>query len=216
MQLLVSAFPALLEGAQTTIAASLMAIVLGLGLGITLALVRQSRRPALRRVVSVYVSFARGTPLFIQILVVFFVLPELGLDISKFYAGVIALSLNSGAYIAEMIRGGLTSIPHGQGDAAKALGLNWRRTWQHVILPQVFYLILPPLTVEFTALVKASALLSVIGVLELTRTAQQIVAATFQPVPIWIGVGIIYFVLCFALGAVTDQLERRTALYRTA
>ncbi|MBV9782824.1 MAG: amino acid ABC transporter permease [Acidisphaera sp.] len=216
MQLLVSAFPALLLGAQTTIAASLMGIFLGVTVGVALTLARQSSVSVLRWLVSVYVSFARGTPLFIQVLVVFFVLPELGLDIPKFYAGVIALSLNSGAYISEMIRGGLTAIPQGQSDAAEALGLRRRRIWQHIILPQVFYLILPPLTVEFVSLVKASALLSVIGVVELTRTAQQIVAATFQPVPIWIGVGMIYFVICFALGAVTERLERKTALYRPA
>jgi ABC-type amino acid transport system permease subunit len=138
----------------------------------------------------------------------------MGLDLSKFYAGVLALSLNSGAYVSEMIRGGLSAVPSGQIEAARALSLPPPLIWRHIILPQVFILILPPLTVEFIALVKASALLSVIGVVELTRTAQQIVAATFQPVGIYVTTGALYFAMCFALGALTSRLERATVVYR--
>ncbi|HUN48631.1 MAG TPA: amino acid ABC transporter permease, partial [Stellaceae bacterium] len=122
--------------------------------------------------------------------------------------------LNSGAYVSEMIRGGLTAVPAGQIEAARALAMPRPLIWRHIILPQVMALILPPLTVEFIALVKASALLSVIGVVELTRTAQQIVAATFQPVGIWIATGVIYFIICFALALLTRRIERRTLVYR--
>jgi His/Glu/Gln/Arg/opine family amino acid ABC transporter permease subunit len=214
LQLVLSSLPALLKGAEITLAASALGIVLGVVVGVALAVAREAGGQALRLLVRVYVSFARGTPLFIQILVLFFVLPAIGVDIPKFYAGVIALSLNSGAYVSEMIRGGLTAVPPGQIEAARALAMPRPLIWRHIVLPQVFALILPPLTVEFIALVKASALLSVIGVVELTRTAQQIVAVTFKPVGIWIAVGVLYFVMCFALAALTRRVERATLVYR--
>jgi polar amino acid transport system permease protein len=176
----------------------------------------QSRLRLLRAFVRAYISFARGTPLFIQIMLVFFVLPSLGLDLPRFCAGVIALSLNSGAYIAEMIRGGLTAIPKGQIEAARALSMPRTLMWRHIILPQVLALILPPLTIEFTALLKGSALLAVIGIVELTRSGQQMVASTFKPLQIWLAVGIFYFVMCYALAALTRYLERTTQVYRTA
>jgi polar amino acid transport system permease protein len=115
-----------------------------------------------------------------------------------------------------MIRGGLTAIPRGQVEAARALSMPRPLIWRHVILPQVMALILPPLTVEFTSLLKASALLSVIGVVELTRTGQQAVAATFHPLEIWVAVGALYFVMCFALAALTSRVERATQIYRPA
>jgi polar amino acid transport system permease protein len=213
-QLVLSSLPTLLKGAEITLAASFFGVVLGVLVGVALAIAREAGGRALQLLVRVYVSFARGTPLFIQILVIFFVLPAIGFDVPKFYAGVIALSLNSGAYVSEMIRGGLTAVPRGQIEAARALAMPRRLIWWHILLPQVFALILPPLTVEFIALIKASALLSVIGVVELTRTAQQIVAATFQPVGIWIATGALYFVICFALATLTRRIERATLVRR--
>jgi His/Glu/Gln/Arg/opine family amino acid ABC transporter permease subunit len=209
------AAPWLLQGALMTLETSLLAIALGLPVGIGLAVGMRSRLRALRGFVRIYISFARGTPLFIQIMLVFFVLPSLGLDLPRFCAGVIALSLNSGAYIAEMIRGGLTAIPRGQIEAARALSMPRPLMWRRIILPQVLALILPPLTIEFTALLKGSALLAVIGIVELTRSGQQMVASTFKPLEIWLIVGIFYFVMCYALGSLTRYLERTTQVYRT-
>src|SRR5580692_9402706 len=117
------ALPFLWEGTLVTIAASLLALALGLLVGIFVVLGRRSRFKALRALIIAYISVVRGTPLFIQILIVYYALPALGLDIPRFQAGVIALSLNSGAYISEMIRGGLTAIPRGQLDAARAVGM---------------------------------------------------------------------------------------------
>src|SRR5580704_2961588 len=148
------AAPWLLQGALMTLETSLLAIALGLPVGIGLAVGMRSRLRALRGFVRIYISFARGTPLFIQIMLVFFVLPSLGLDLPRFCAGVLALSLNSGAYIAEMIRGGLTAVPRGQMEAARALSMPRALMWRHIVLPQVLALILPPLTVEFTGLLK--------------------------------------------------------------
>src|SRR6202021_1957350 len=194
IKVMVDAAPWLLQGAVMTLETSLLAIALGLPVGIALAVAQRARLRVLRAFVRVYISFARGTPLFIQVMLVFFVLPSLGFDIPRFCAGVIALSLNSGAYIAEMIRGGLTAIPKGQVEAARALSMPRTLMWRHIILPQVLTLILPPLTVEFTGLLKGSALLAVIGIVELTRTGQQMVAATFKPLEIWLLVGVFYFV----------------------
>lgn len=210
----VQSMPFLLTGARVTLELSVLAIALGLLVGIVLTLVRQLRIAALDALAGVYISLMRGTPLFVQILIVYFGLSAIGLNLSRFSAGVIALSLNSGAYITEMIRGGLTAIPAGQRDAARALGMPGRYLWGHIILPQVLFLILPPLTVEFTGLLKASALLSVIGVVELTRTAQQIIIGTFRPVELWVTTAVLYFVMCFALGAFTRRLERVAAAYR--
>jgi polar amino acid transport system permease protein len=211
---IVAALPSLLEGAGVTLALSLIGIGLGVVVGVVLAVMMQARARALRSAGRLYISFARGTPLFVQILIVFYWLPTIGIELPRFYAAAIALSLNSGAYIAEMIRGGLTAIPTGQIEAARALAMPQRLVWRHIRLPQAFYLILPPLSLEFTALVKASSLVSVIGVVELTRTAQQVIFTTFRPVEIWVTVGLLYFVICFVLGALNWRLERATAIYR--
>ncbi len=210
----VSALPWLIKGAGLTLSASLLGIVLGVLVGIALTVAIETGGRFATAVARLYISFARGTPLFIQILIVFFILPSVGLDMPAFIAGVIALSLNSGAYISEMIRGGLSAVAKGQVEAARALAMPRRLIWRRITLPQVLVLILPPLTVEFTALIKYSALLSVIGVVELTRTAQQIVAATFKPIEIWLTVGLLYFIICFALGALTRRIERATLVYR--
>ncbi len=211
----VQALPFLIRGAGLTLELSVCAIALGLVVGILLTLIREAPIRILKVLASVYISLMRGTPLFIQILIVYFGLSAVGIDLPRFYAGVVALSLNSGAYIAEMIRGGLTAVHSGQRDAAKALGMPGRYIWGHILLPQVLFLILPPLAIEFTGLLKASALLSVIGVVELTRTAQQIIIGTFRPVEVWLTTGLLYFVMCFALGTVTRRLERTAAVYRS-
>jgi polar amino acid transport system permease protein len=208
------ALPYLLQGALVTLEVSSLAVLLGLVVGIIITLARGSRFKALRGLVLVYISLVRGTPLFIQILIVYYALPALGLDLPRFEAGVIGLSLNSGAYISEMIRGGLTAIPKGQLDAAKAFGMRSGLIWRRITLPQVLVLILPPLTIEFTGLLKASALLSVIGLVELTRTAQQVIGETLRSPEVWLTTATLYFVMCFVLGAITRRLEKMASAYR--
>lgn len=207
-----TALPALLRGAVVTVQVALLAVLLGVVVGVIITLLRQSRFRALRSLAAAHVSFARGTPLFVQILVVYYALPAVGIDVPRFAAGVMALSLNGGAYISEMIRGGLSAVPRGQIDAARALGMRNPLIWRHVKLPQVFILILPPLAVEFAALLKASSLLSVIAVIELTRTAQGIISDSFRPVEVWITTGLLYFCMCYGLTAATRRFERVTAV----
>jgi His/Glu/Gln/Arg/opine family amino acid ABC transporter permease subunit len=193
----------LLIGAWATIKISALATVFGLLTGVLAAVLRQSNVAPLRACVAIYANIVRGTPLFMQIMVIYFLLPAVGIDVNRVVAGVIALSLNSGAYISEMIRGALTSIAPGEIEAAQALAMPNHWIWLRIVLPQVFTLILPPLTIEFAALVKGSALLSIIGVVELTRSAQQIISATFEPLPTWVETALIYFVICFCLGQMT-------------
>jgi polar amino acid transport system permease protein len=211
----VSSLPLLLKGAWFTLSVSLLAILLGTAVGIALTLALQAGIAPLRIVVRVYISFVRGTPLFIQIFIVYFVLPRVGLNVSNFVAGVLALSLNSAAYISEMLRGGLTALPRGQIEAARAVGMSELLIWRRIILPQIFVFILPPLTIEFTGLVKASSLLMIIGVIELTRTAQQLISTTYRSIEIWLTVGAIYFVLCFGLGLIARKVESATRFYRS-
>jgi len=208
------ALPFLLEGTLITVAVSLLAVALGLLVGILVVLGRQSRFRALRAFIAGYISIVRGTPLFIQILIVYYALPGLGLDLPRFESGVIALSLNSGAYISEMIRGGLMAIPKGQLDAARAVGMPNRLIWRRITLPQVLVLILPPLTMEFTGLLKSSALLSVIGIVELTRRAQEVIGETLRSPEVWLATAALYFIMCFTLGTVTRRLEKAAAVYR--
>lgn len=203
--------PELLEGAKITVAASILAIMLGTVIGVAAGVAEQSRFRPLRPVVAVYVSFFRGTPLFVQILVIYFLLPAIGLDVPRFTTGVLALALNSGAYISQMISGAITAIPVGQIQAARALAMPRKTIWRRIVVPQALRLILPPLTVEFSSLVKNSAFLSVIGVVELTRTGQQIIAVTFNPTQTWVVVALIYFVMCFVIGLLARRLERATS-----
>ncbi len=205
---MLTGLPELLEATQTTAVASILAIALALVIGLATAAARQSQWLILRKIAGFYVSVIRGTPLYIQILGIYFLLPSLGIDIPRFATGVIALGLNSGSYISEMIGGAVTSISKGQTEAARALAMPMSTIQRRIILPQALRLMLPPLTLEFTALVKNSAFLSIIGVVELTRTAQQIISVSFQPTQTWIAVAIIYFVLCFVLGLVARYLER--------
>jgi len=156
-------------------------------------------------------SFIRGTPLLIQILIIYYILPAVGLDVPPFGAGVIALGVNGGAHIREIVRGALTAIPPGQIEAARALALPRRLIWARIILPQVFALVLPPLTVEFTALLKGSALISVIGYVELTRQSHYLLASTARPFTIFLITALLYFTMCFLLATATDRLQRRTA-----
>ncbi len=205
---------ALLKGALTTVEVSFLAVILGTVLGVLLAIAFQSGNRVLQFLVRCQVSFARGTPLFIQIMVIYFLLPALKIDVPRFHAGVIALGFNSSAYISEMIRGAILTIPSGQIEAARALALPRRLIWLHIRLPQVFALILPPLTVEFAALLKGSALLSVIGVVELTRSAQQIIGYSFAPTSTWLQVGVLYFIMCYVLALTTKYMQRATTAYR--
>jgi polar amino acid transport system permease protein len=198
------AMPRLLQGAAVTVALAVAAMALSLALGTALAVARAAAPRALRLAAGGYLSFMRGTPLLVQIFLVFYALPAAGLDLEPFAAGVIALGLNSAAFTAEILRGGLAAIPAGQFEAARALALPRRILWGRVVLPQVFRLSAPVLMNEFSLVVKGTALVSAITVVELMRTAQQIYNANTRAPEVLLGVALVYFVLLFAIQRVTN------------
>jgi polar amino acid transport system permease protein len=199
----------LLEGALATLALSLLGTVLATAIGVVAAVIGQ-QGPVLGALVSIYVSFIRGTPLLIQVFVIYYILPSIGIDLPALAAGAIALGINGGAHIREMIRGALTSIAPGEIEAGRALAMPRFWIWTRIILPQLFILVLPPLTVEFSALLKGSALISVIGYVELTRQAQYLLATSAHPYQIWLLTAALYFVMCFALTLLTRRLQHAT------
>ena len=212
----IEALPRLLEGALVTLQVTLVGFVLSLTLATALTVMREATDARwAHRVLAVYISFIRGTPLLVQIFLIYYVSPVIGLDIGPYTAGILAITLNSAAFVVEILRGGLASVPVGQFEAARALGLNRFALWGRVILPQTFIAAVPPLVNEFTQVLKASALLSTITIVELMRVSQQIFSRNYHPVEVLTGTFILYFLMCFAVSRsaalIEARLERRRA-----
>jgi polar amino acid transport system permease protein len=206
----IDALPRLLEGAFVTIQVTLLGFVLSLILATILTIMRETlHNRIIKGIIAVYISFIRGTPFLVQIFLIYYVLPIFGIDIGPLTAGIIALTLNSAAYVVEILRGGLAAVPYGQFEAARALGLRGPALWGRVILPQTFIASIPPLVNEFTQVLKATALLSVITIVELMRVSQQIFSRNYHPVEILAGTFVIYFVMCFAVSRSAAVLEAR-------
>ena len=210
VELIQSAVPLLLSGAAITIEITALSVFFGMLIGIVVALIRLSDFKILRWLGNVYVDFIRGTPLLIQIFLVYFALPSIiGHRVDAFFAAISACSINSGAYVAEVFRGGIQSIDVGQMEAGRSLGMTWWQTMRYIILPQAFKRIIPPLGNEFIAMLKDSSLVSVIGFEELTRRGQLIIARTYASFEIWMAVAIIYLILTFTVARLTGLLERK-------
>lgn len=210
VEIMKSAFPLLLAGAGITLEITALSVAFGMLIGIIIALIRLSRLNPLRWLGNVYVDFIRGTPLLVQIFLVYFALPGLiGHRVDAFFAAIAACSINSGAYVAEISRGGIQSIDIGQMEAGRSLGMSWWQTMRYIILPQAFKRIIPPLGNEFIAMLKDSSLVSVIGFEELTRRGQLIIARTYASFEIWMAVAIIYLILTFTVARLTGLLERK-------
>lgn len=207
--LIVRSLPALGQGAVTTLTLTVISISLGLVLGTVIGLMRLARIWMVGAVASAYVWFFRGTPLLIQLFLIYYAMPPLlGITLDRWQAGIIALSLNSAAYIAEIVRAGIQSIDVGQTEAAQALGLTKFQTAWFIILPQAFRRIIPPLGNEFILLLKDSSLVSVIALEELLRAGQLIVTRTFKPVEIYALIAIIYLIMTSAISVLVTFTER--------
>lgn len=204
--------PLFWAGLKITLLVSVVAIVAGLPLGVVVGLARISRYRALRWPASAYVEFLRGTPLLVQIFIVVFALPEVGLRFGALVGGIVALTINTSAYQAEIIRSGIQAIPSGQMEAALGMGLTHWQAMREVILPQALRLVIPPLTNEFIILIKDSSLVSLIGVLELMGWARVIGSRTFRVFEPFIAVALIYFVLTYSLSLVLQWVERKLAI----
>ncbi|WP_046866737.1 amino acid ABC transporter permease [Microvirga massiliensis] len=204
-------FDRLAVGAVTTFTLSLTAILVGCPLGLALyAAKRAGGLPT--RLAAGYISFFRGTPLLVQLLVLFYVPPALGIPVSSFAAAFLGLTLNTAAFQAEIYRAGYQSLPKGQTEAARALGLSGWQTHRLVLLPQVLRLTLPALTNEAVDILKNSALVSVIAVTDLLRIGQQVTAVTYRPLEVYITVAILYFVLTSLIGFAGRLAEQRFGL----
>jgi polar amino acid transport system permease protein len=209
-ELMQSAFPLLIAGACITVEITALTVFFGMVIGICVSLIRMSDFKILRWMGNVYVDFIRGTPLLIQIFLVYFALPSIiGHRVDAYFAAISACSINSGAYMAEVFRGGIQSIDIGQMEAGRSLGMTWWQTMRYIILPQAFKRIIPPLGNEFIAMLKDSSLVSVIGFEELTRRGQLIIARTYASFEIWMAVAIIYLILTFTVARLTGLLERK-------
>lgn len=202
-------WPDLLRAAVTTLALSVAAMTLALLVGITSAALGTSRNRFARVLNRIYVDLIRGTPLLVQLVLLFYLPAVLGLRFPAVGAGLVGLALYYGAYIAEIVRGGFASVPRGHVDAARALGMSRSLIFRHVVLPQVIAVVIPPLTGQFTAVVKGTSLLSVITIFELTSAGYQISVRTIAPVETWIVIAGIYLVLNGAIAGGSVLLEQR-------
>jgi len=204
-----SEWDVILQGVLVTISLALLAEVFGGLLGLFLALLKISRSPVLRLPAQLYIDVFRGTPLLVQITIIYFSVAPVGFRWeSLFFAGLAALSLNSAAYVAEIFRSGIQSIDKGQMEAGRASGLTYAQTMRHIIVPQAFRRTIPPLTNEFVMLIKDTSLVSVIGLVELLRAAQEIQSQTFNSSALT-AAALIYLMICLPLIYLTNALERR-------
>ncbi|WP_019587506.1 amino acid ABC transporter permease [Deinococcus apachensis] len=212
------ALRALWRGAQLTLSLTLLASVFGLALGLIAGLGRMSRLAPLRLLAGLYIETFRGTPLLVQLFFLFFALPQITrVSLPAFNTAVLGLSLFAGAYAAEIIRGSLNAVDRGQVDAARALGLNPLQTLRLVLIPQAARTAVPALGNQFIGLLKDSSLASVITVSELLLTTRGLVSITYQPVPLYLAVALIYFLLSNAAARLFRLLERRlNRPYRTS
>ena len=208
-RLIIESIPFLVKGAVYTVQVSVLAIVFGLVLGWMFGLVAVSGVRWLRAIAWGYVQFIRGTPLLVQIFLIYFGLPTLGINIPPYWSGVIALGLNSAGFQAEIVRAGIESIDRGQTEAARSIGMSRFQTLLFILVPQTIRRVIPPLTNELITLTKSSSLLSAIAVLELTHAGQAIIARTFAPFEIYAAVAVLYLVLIAVLSRGSALLERR-------
>lgn len=198
------------SGTVLTLAASACAFVIGLSLGIVLLLARISPFGPLRALVVLWVSLIRGTPALIHMLIAYYMVPALlDISISPITAGIAALACNTSAYIVEILRGSLGTISWGQRAAGYAMGMRPTQVWRHVLLPQMIYRAIPPLTSEFTLLLKASSLMSIIAVPELATVARNATLQTDLPLQVFTITAVVYFLLLFCISAGSRVCERR-------
>lgn len=208
--LVVNSFPLLLVGAGVTIKITALSVALGVVIGLFVGIARISRIKLLRILAAIYVDFFRGTPLLVQIFLVYFALPVItGQRVDPFVAAIGSCGINSGAYVAEIFRAGIQSIDKGQMEAGRSLGMTWVQTMRYIIVPQAFKRVIPPLGNEFIALLKDSSLVSVIGFEELTRRGQLIIAKTYGSLEIWLSVAVIYLAMTLTISRFVAYLERR-------
>ncbi|WP_134685987.1 amino acid ABC transporter permease [Brevibacillus migulae] len=209
-----SSFLPLVKGAFTyTLSLTVISFVLGLILAILTALARISGVKVLQGIARFYVSIIRGTPLLVQLFIIFYGMPSIGITIDPFPSAIIGFSLNVGAYCSEIVRAAILSIPKGQWEAAYSIGMSYPQALLRIILPQAARVSVPPLSNSFISLVKDTSLAASILVAEMFRKAQEIAARTFEPLLVYIEAALIYWIICMFLSFLQDKLEHRLDRY---
>ncbi|MCA8022650.1 amino acid ABC transporter permease [Burkholderia metallica] len=203
------AMPLLWSAALTTVGVSLAGLIVGFFIGLVVCSARLSPSRWISAIGGAYVFVFRGLPLLVQLLLVYYLLPFVGVNVPPLVAAISAVSLCSAAYVAEILRGGFLSIPGGHVEAARMLGMRTLATLWRIKVPQATRLTLPSLANEMVLLIKASSLISVVGVAEVTRTAQNIAASTYRPLEAYLAAGLIYFVINGTLAAFAHLAEHR-------
>jgi len=204
-QLLRDALPLMLKGAAWTLLLAVASVFFGAIIGTFVAITRLAKVPGLSQFAALYVSCMRGTPLLVQLFVIYFGLPSIGIQFDPISAGILGLSLNVGAYLSETIRGAINGVEHGQWNASRSLGLTQAQTLRYVIGPQALRLAVPSLSNSLISLIKDTSLVSVIAVGELMLATKEVIATTFQPFPLYLAAAGIYW----AMSASFEKLQRK-------
>lgn len=211
MDLVQRALPLLVEGAIVTLVLGLSSFVLGCTLGLAIALARLSSIGLLRKAAFVYVSIFRGTPLLVQILLIYFGLPQFGVTLEPIPSAILALTLNVASYLSENFRAGIVAVDRGQREAAVSIGMTYAQALRRIILPQALRIVTPPVGNRLIGLMKDTSLASVVTVVELTRVAERVGSSTFRYIEMFAIVAVIYWVINTGLSIGQEALERRTA-----
>ena len=208
MELIIKYWPLFLEGATTTVLLSFFSVIVGVGCGTLMALARLSQNKFLSKAAKVYIDIIRGTPLLVQLYLVYFGLATV-LDLNDFVSGVIAVSVNTTAYIAEIIRSGIQSVDKGQMEAARSMGMPKRMAMRQIILPQAIKNILPAIGNEFATLIKETSIVSLIGIHDLMYSSDTVRGATFTVFIPLLMTAFLYFVMTTTIAFFMDKLERK-------
>lgn len=211
LQVMQAALPVLLVGLKMTIQLTVLSVLFGCIIGLFVGLGKMSRMLIVKAVSVTYIEFFRGSPLLVQLFLVYFGIPQLlGHPVDRFWSAVFVLSLNCGAYIAEIFRAGIQSIDRGQMEAARSLGMTHVQAMKYVILPQAFKRVIPPLGNEFIIMLKDTSLVSGIGLAELARTGQLIIANNYRALEVWSLVAVIYIIMTLLISEFfVNRMERR-------
>lgn len=208
-QLIHESLPLLLRGAWVTLQIAALSTSIGIALGTLLGVAQTSKLKLARWLVGLYVTIIRGIPMLIQITFAYYVLPQFGINFPAFWVAVVAIGLNSAAYVSQIIRAGIRSIGRGQMEAGRVLGLSPLQITRYVILPQAFRVVIPALGNEFITLVKDSSLASVIGVVELTKEGNFIRGRTFDALTVFAAVAMIYLIITTTLSLLVNWFEKK-------
>lgn len=203
--------PYLLMGAGISLAISIGAMALGIALGIVAALMRMSKRPWLRKPASIYVWLFRGTPVLVQLIIIYTGLPQIGITLGVTASALLGLGVNEGAYLAEIMRAGVASVPKGQFEAARAIGMTWSKMMRIIVFPQAARIILPPLGNSFNGMMKTSSLASVISLEELLRRTELLVQVKFKVLELFCVAALYYLILTTLWGFIQQWLEARAS-----